>query len=212
MSKKEQKTKRAVIYLRVSTANQNPENQLRELEAYATAQNFNIVEIITDKGVSGSKSAKERAGLDKVLKMAHQKKYDILLFWSLDRLSREGTVKTLGYLQTLTDNGIDYHSYTEQYLSSLGAFSDVVVSLLATIAKQERIRISERVKAGLDYRKNVLKKPLGRQRGAKLKGTDQKVKLAKKLRQEGLSYAKIGMAMSISRQRACQLVQMASIS
>ena len=170
--------------------------------------NFDVVEIITDKGVSGSKSFKERAGLDKVLKMAHQKKFDVLLFWSLGRLSREGTAETLFYLQTLTDNGIDYHSYTEQYLSSMGPFSDVVISLLATIAKQERIRISERVKAGLDYRKNVLKKPLERQQGTKLKGTDHKVELAKKLREDGLSYAKIGMAMNISRQRACQLVQM----
>ena len=201
-------SKKAVIYLRVSTATQNPENQLRELREYATVQGFDIVEIITDKGVSGSKSRKDRKGLDKVLKLAHQKKFDVLLFWSLDRLSREGTAQTLEYLQTLTDNGIDYHSYTEQYLSSLGAFADVVVSLLATIAKQERIRISERVKAGLDYRKNVLKKPLGRQLGAKLKGTDHKVELAKKLKQDGLSYAKIGMSMNISRQRAHQLVQM----
>lgn len=199
---------KAVIYLRVSTANQNPENQLRELQEYATAQKFDVIEIITDKGVSGSKSAKERAGLDKVLKMAHKKKFDVLLFWSLDRLSREGTAETLSYLQTLTDNGIDYHSYTEQYLSSLGAFSDVVVSLLATIAKQERIRISERVKAGLDYRKNVLKKSLGRQSGTKLQGTDHKIELAKKLREDGLSYAKVGLAMNISRQRTYQLVQM----
>lgn len=64
------------------------------------------------------------------------------------------------------------------------------------------------MKAGLDYRKNVLKKSLGRQAGTKLKGTDEKVQLAKKLREDGLSYAKIGMAMNISRQRACQLVQM----
>ncbi len=109
----------------------------------------------------------------------------------------------------ITDNGVAYHSYTEEYLSSLGAFSDVVISLLATIARQERLRISERVKAGLSYRKNVLKKPLGRQQGTKLKGTDQqKVELAKKLREDGLSFAKIGMAMNIPRQRACQLVQM----
>lgn len=199
---------KAIIYLRVSTKDkQNPEIQLRELKAYAEKENFEILEIITDKA-SGSKSAKDRAGLERVLKMAHQRKYDVLLFWSLDRLSREGTAQTLEYLQTLTDNGVAYHSYTEQYLSSLGAFSDVVVSLLATIAKQERLRISERVKAGLDYRKNVLKKPLGRQKGAKLKGTDEKVELAKQLKEEGLSYAKVGMRMSISRQRAHQLVNM----
>jgi putative DNA-invertase from lambdoid prophage Rac len=199
---------KAVIYLRVSTTQQNPENQLRELKQYADSHNFDVIDVVTDKGVSGSKGAKERAGLDGVLKMAHQRKFQILLFWSLDRLSREGTAKTLEYLQHLTDCGVKYHSYTEQYLSSLGAFADVVVSLLATIAKQERIRISERVKAGLDYRREVLKKPLGRKTGVKLKGTAHKVKLAQKLRAEGQSYGKIGLAMNVSRQRACQLCGM----
>lgn len=167
-----------------------------------------MVDTITDK-VSGSKSAKERAGLDKVLTMAHQRKFDVLLFWSLDRLSREGTAKTLGYLQTLTENGVKYHSYTEQYLSSLGAFSDVVVSLLATIAKQERIRLSERISAALDYRREVLKKPLGRKVGTKLKKTAKLVEAAKKHRAEGKSYGDIAIVMKISRQRAHQLVQMA---
>jgi len=199
---------RAVIYARVSTKNQQqPENQLRELRQYAKTQKFEVVDTITDK-VSGSKSAKERAGLDKVLTMAHQRKFDVLLFWSLDRLSREGTAKTLGYLQTLTENGVKYHSYTEQYLSSLGAFSDVVVSLLATIAKQERIRLSERISAALDYRREVLKKPLGRKVGTKLKKTAKLVEAAKKHRAEGQSYGKIALAMNVSRQRACQLCAM----
>ncbi len=199
---------KAIIYLRVSTKDkQNPEIQLRELKAYAEKENFEILEIITDKA-SGSKSAKDRTGLERVLKMARQRKYDVLLFWSLDRLSREGTAQTLEYLQTLTDSGVAYHSYTEQYLSSMGPFSDVVISLLATIAKQERLRISERVKAGLDYRKNVLKKPLGRQKGAKLKGTDERIELAKQLKEDGLSYAKIGLRMNVSRQRAHQLVNL----
>ena len=199
--------KRAVIYLRVSTKDQHPENQLRDLREYAEAQGFEIVDTITDKGVSGSKSAKERKGLDKVLTMAERRKFDVLLFWSLDRLSREGTAKTLEYLQTLTDNGIGYRSEKEPYLSTLGAFSDVVVSLLATIAKQERLRVSERVKAGLDRRK-ALGKPLGRKKGTKLKGTDEKVAWAKQLRAEGKSYGQIGELMNLSRQRAAQLVAM----
>lgn len=109
----------------------------------------------------------------------------------------------------MTENGVKYHSYTEQYLSSLGAFADVVVSLLATIAKQERLRISERVQAGLDYRKNVLKKPLGRKVGTKLKKTAKLIDAAKKHRAEGKSYGDIAIVMKISRQRAHQLVQMA---
>ncbi|MBL7016559.1 MAG: recombinase family protein, partial [Kiritimatiellales bacterium] len=127
---------KAIIYTRVSTADQKPENQIRELEAYAAKQGWEIVQTVTDK-VSGTKQAKDRAGLSKVMNMANQGKFDVLLFWSLDRLSREGTRETLGHLQNLTDRGVKWHSYTEEYLSSLGAFADVVISILSTLAKQE---------------------------------------------------------------------------
>ena len=154
---------KAVIYTRVSTADQKPDNQIRELEAYAVKQGWEVIQIVKDK-ISGTKQAKDRAGLTKVLEMAHQGKYDVLLFWSLDRLSREGTRETLGYLQTLTDRGVKWHSYTEDYLSSLGSFADVVISILSTLAKQERIRISERTKAGMS-RVRKEGKVTGRPRG-----------------------------------------------
>jgi DNA invertase Pin-like site-specific DNA recombinase len=80
---------------------------------------------------------------------ASQRKFDVLLFWALDRLTREGTLATLQYLERLTSCQVGYKSFTEPYLDSCGAFKDVVISLLATMAKQERIRMSERVRAGL---------------------------------------------------------------
>jgi DNA invertase Pin-like site-specific DNA recombinase len=81
---------------------------------------------------------------------ASQHKFDVLLFWSLDRLSREGVLDTLQHLNRLTSYSVNYRSFTEQYFDSCGVFKDAVISILATIAKQERIRISERVRAGLD--------------------------------------------------------------
>jgi DNA invertase Pin-like site-specific DNA recombinase len=72
------------------------------------------------------------------------------LFWSLDRFSREGAFPTLRYLTRLSELGIAYRSYTEEYINSTGIFGDVIVSLLATLAKQETIRLSERTKAGLE--------------------------------------------------------------
>ena len=72
-----------------------------------------------------------------------------MLFWSLDRFSREGVLTTLQYLQRLTSYGVGWRSFTEQYLDSCGIFRDAVLSILATIAAQERVRISERVLAGL---------------------------------------------------------------
>lgn len=74
---------------------------------------------------------------------ASQRKFDVLLFWALDRLTREGTLATLQYLERLTSYQVGYKSFTEPYLDSCGTFKDVVISLLATMAKQERIRMGE---------------------------------------------------------------------
>lgn len=72
-----------------------------------------------------------------------------MLFWALDRFSREGVLPTLQHLQRLDSYAVAWRSFTEQYLESTGAFKDAVVSIMATIAKQENICRSERVKAGL---------------------------------------------------------------
>ena len=74
----------------------------------------------------------------------------MVLFWSLDRFSREGVPETFEYLRKLTTHGVDWYSFREEYLRSIGPFRDAVLAILACIAKQERIRLSERVNAGLD--------------------------------------------------------------
>jgi len=70
---------------------------------------------------------------------ASQRRFDVLLFWSLDRLSREGALETLQHLNRLTGYGIQWRSLTEQYLDSTGMFREAVISILAVVAKQERI-------------------------------------------------------------------------
>jgi DNA invertase Pin-like site-specific DNA recombinase len=56
-------------------------------------------------------------------------------------------------LKKLTDMGVNWRSYTEQYLDSLGPFRDAVLAILASIARQEHIRMGERVRAGIERRK-----------------------------------------------------------
>src|ERR1035437_9526286 len=80
---------------------------------------------------------------------ASRREFDPVLFWNLDRFSREGVFETLKHLQTLTSYGCGFRSFTEQYLDSCGMFRDAVISILAVIAKQERVRLSERTLAGL---------------------------------------------------------------
>ena len=64
-------------------------------------------------------------------------------------MTREGTFATLQYLRRLSDLGIKFKSYTEQYVDSLGVFGEAIIGILAAV-EQERIRISERTKAGLE--------------------------------------------------------------
>ena len=191
--------KRVLIYGRVSTVgDQDVQNQIVQLQGYADAQGWRVVDVVTDT-CSGSKDATERIGLGKVLTLAHQRRFDVLLFWSLDRFSREGSRKTIGYLTQLESFGVDFHSYTEPYLSTLGVFSDAIVALLSALARQEKLRIGERTRAGLQ-RAVANGKRLGRPRTS-----PNRIVEAQKLRATGLSFAKIGQQLGVSGVRAFQL-------
>jgi DNA invertase Pin-like site-specific DNA recombinase len=74
---------------------------------------------------------------------AYQRKFDLVLFWSLDRFSHEGALPTLQHLSLLESYGVGYKSYTEQYLDSTGIFKDAVISILAIVAKPARVRLNE---------------------------------------------------------------------
>jgi DNA invertase Pin-like site-specific DNA recombinase len=182
---------RAAIYGRVSTRDkgQDVENQLAQLREFSAKQGWEIVAQYTDNE-SGSKS--DRPQFQAMLKAASQRKFDLLLFWSLDRLSREGVLPTLQYLNQLTTYGVNYRSFTEQYFDSCGVFRDAVISILATVAKQERIRISERVRAGIARRKAQGK----RFGGGTVKAIDMQE--VGRLRAQGASMASIAKALKVS--------------
>jgi DNA invertase Pin-like site-specific DNA recombinase len=139
---------RCAIYARVSTDDkgQDPLNQLLQLREFAAQQGWNIVFEFTDELSARNGN---RPGFQAMWKAAEAHRFDVLLFWSLDRLTREGTLATLQYLRRLSDLGIKFKSYTEQYIDSLGIFSDAIIGILAAVAQQERIRLSDRTKAGL---------------------------------------------------------------
>jgi len=143
-----EKVIRAASYLRVSTEGQELENQRAEIRPFIDRRGWKL-EYTFEDVVSGGKKERDRPGFAAMLTAAHQRKFDIVVFWALDRLTREGTRATLDYLQRLESKGINYVSYQEQWLDSTGPFKDVVISIFATLAKQERARISERTIAGL---------------------------------------------------------------
>jgi DNA invertase Pin-like site-specific DNA recombinase len=140
---------RTALYARVSTRDkgQDTENQLAQLREFARSQGWTVTGEYVDR-VSGKNS--DRDQFQRLFQDASQRKFDTVLFWSLDRFSREGVLATLNHLQRLSSHGVGYRSFTEQYLDSCGVFKDAVLSILATIAKQERIRLRERTIAGLE--------------------------------------------------------------
>lgn len=148
------------LYARVSTKDkgQDTTNQLVPMREFAERNGWTIVREYVDR-VSAKSGNREQ--FQQMFKDAEVKQFDLLLFWSLDRLTREGAYQTLQYLNRLTECGVGWRSLTEQYLDSTGIFREAVVSILAVIAKQERLRLSERVCAGLE-RARAKGKRLGR--------------------------------------------------
>ena len=137
------------LYLRTSTDKQELKNQLNDLTAYCRKNDWKVGKVYSDV-VSGKEIREEkRPGFTELFADAHKRKYDIVLFWDLSRFSRAGTLYTLQKLQELKNIGIDWVSYNESYISSLGQFSDIVISIMSTLAKLEREKISERTKSGL---------------------------------------------------------------
>ncbi len=134
------------IYARVSTGQQDTENQLNQLRSFAASQGWSVKREYIDAATG---KTGDREQFKSLFKAASRREFELVLFWSLDRFSREGVLATLTHLQNLTHYGVGYRSFTEQYLDSCGGFRDAVISILAVIAKQERVRLSERTIAGL---------------------------------------------------------------
>jgi DNA invertase Pin-like site-specific DNA recombinase len=142
---------RAAIYARVSTDDkgQDPETQLRELRAWCAAAGHEIVAEYVDHE-SGKNGTKKRKRFADLFEDASRRKFDIVVFWALDRFSREGMIPTIGHLQRLDQYGVRFHSYTEAHLNSdIEIVRNILLALLSSLAKLEREKISSRVKAGM---------------------------------------------------------------
>jgi DNA invertase Pin-like site-specific DNA recombinase len=149
----------AAIYARVSTFDQEPENQLAELRRYVQARGWTAAEYV-DRGVSGAKE--RRPALDTMLKAARRRQVDVIVCWRLDRLGR-----SLKHLITVLDEfqalGVAFVSLNEGVDGTTPA-GKLQMHILGAIAEFERDRIRERVLAGLQ-RARAQGKKLGRPRG-----------------------------------------------
>jgi DNA invertase Pin-like site-specific DNA recombinase len=135
---------RVAIYSRVSTVEQDTDNQVLELRRYSDQRRWQVLEYC-DRGVSGAKES--RPALDSLLRDARRRKFDVVLVWRLDRLGRN-----LRHLILLIDElralGIDFVSLHEGIDATTPA-GRLQLHILGAIAEFERGRIAERVRAGL---------------------------------------------------------------
>jgi DNA invertase Pin-like site-specific DNA recombinase len=194
---------KAALYTRVSTKDkgQDTANQLTQLRDFCRSQNWEIVAEYEDHD---SGSTPDRTQFKTMLADAMRHRFDVIVFWALDRFTREGALETLQYLNMLTRAGVGFRSFTESYLDSCGIFKDAVIAILGTIAKQERLRISERVRAGLNRAKTQgtkSGKSIGRPRVV-----FRRDEIAE-LRKRGMSWKQIAQQIGVSVasvRRACQ--------
>src|SRR5271167_4153326 len=140
----EKHSMRAAIYARVSTVDQEPENQLQEVRRYVEARGWTAVEYV-DKGVSGAKD--RRPALDQLLADARRRRFGVLICWRLDRLGRN-----LKHLITLLDElqalGVAFVSLAEGIDATTPA-GKLQMHILGALAEFERSRLRERTLAGL---------------------------------------------------------------
>src|SRR5271163_2879639 len=181
---------KVAIYARVSTTKQDNENQLAQLREFAAKQDWELFDGYIDQE---SGSTADRPEFQRMFADASKRKFDVLLFWALDRLSREGVLETLQHLNRLESYGVCYRSYTEPYFDSCGAFKDVILAVMATLAKQERVKRSERTKAGL-----ARVRASGKRLGRPVTVNGQRISEIAQLRSRGLSLRAIGRQLGLS--------------
>src|ERR1700692_671864 len=192
------KSKRAVLYARVSTFDQHPETQLYDLREMAKQRGYEIVSEYSDK-ISGAKQ--KRPGLDQLLADGRRHKFDVVLVWAFER--RAGSVRHfLEILDELNHLNIEFVSFREN-LDTSGPLGRAMVIIVGAIAELERSLIVERVKAGM-RRAKLEGRQIGRAR------LDINREQVVEDRRSGMSLTVVAKRHAISRASVCRLMKEAN--
>jgi putative DNA-invertase from lambdoid prophage Rac len=157
---------RIALYTRVSKSDesQDPMNQVHPLRDFAKALGGKVVKEYIDLA-SGSNGDREK--FHQMFNDADKREFDLVLASALDRLTREGISNTLGYLERLKRNGIAVKTLQEPWLDTRDeGIGQLLLAIFSWVAQQERKRIIERTKMGLERAKREGKR-LGRPKGSK---------------------------------------------
>ena len=183
---------KVVIYGRVSTKDQNCENQIHLLKQIVERNNWDLTDIYMDIGISGSKGRDSRKEFDRLNKDMVRRKFNRILVWDISRLGRS--------LQHLVEflnevNSVGCNLYIHQSgLDTSTPNGKMMFQMIGVFSEFEREMISERVKLGLERVKSKGKK-LGRPQKVDLKMIDE----MRKLKEIGWSYGKISNHLGVSK-------------
>jgi len=183
---------KVVIYGRVSTKDQNCENQIHLLKQIVERNNWNLIDVYMDVGISGSKGRDSRKEFDRLNKDMVRRRFNRILVWDISRLGRS--------LQHLVEflnevNSVGCNLYIHQSgLDTSTPNGKMMFQMIGVFSEFEREMISERVKLGLERVKAKGKK-LGRPQKVDLKMVDE----MKKLKGIGWSYGRISEHLGVSK-------------
>jgi len=141
---------RAIIYARVSTRDkgQDVDNQLPEMRAFVQGRGWNLKDEFVDYASAGGKVQRDQ--FESMIEACERGGADVLLVWALDRLSREGPLRTMLLIEKLSRCRVRVKSMKEPWLDPESPTYELLLPIFAWIAKQERVRIGERVRAGME--------------------------------------------------------------
>ncbi|MCK4723095.1 MAG: recombinase family protein [Dehalococcoidia bacterium] len=156
---------KVAIYCRVSTAEQDTANQLLALEKLAKDRGWEVVEVYQEEASAWKDG--HQLELSRLLKDASRHRFEAVLVWALDRMTRQGVGSILQLVNTLRMYRVKVISYQDSWTQFPNeAMEELFYAVAGWAAKFESDRRSERIKAGV-ARRRAAGKPVGRPKGAK---------------------------------------------
>jgi DNA invertase Pin-like site-specific DNA recombinase len=191
------KTKRAAIYVRVSTTEQETEMQETELKEYCENRSWSCT-VYKDKGQSGAKN--DRPALNALLGDMRKRKFDVVIVWSLDRLARS-LKKLLSIAEECKTLGVDLVSLKQNVDTTLPA-GRLTFMVLGAVAEFEREMLRERVRAGMAQARRAGKR-VGRPARRQFQSSD--IERMRALRAKGTSVRKLAADFQTTQWMASKL-------
>ena len=190
-------TKRAVIYIRTSTAQQHGEAQAKALNELVGNSGYNLVETIEDIGVSGTKKGRTREGFSRLMDMVNRREIDVVCVYSVCRIGRH-LADVVNLVQELDEKGVGIVIY-KNAIDTTTTMGKTLVGFFALVAQMERDFITARVKDGM-----LNAKAKGKKIGRPKMSNAKKMEIIK-LRQQGIGMNRIADKLKVGNSQVFRI-------